>query len=64
MDKQRGADGLLKWLAVTVPGLSAGIGWTAASGSPPLLRIAWGIAVGVAIYALLHFLLKAVGNRN
>jgi hypothetical protein len=64
MDKGREANALLKWLAVAVPGLSAGIGWTAASGSPPLIRVAWGIAVGVAIYALLHFLLKGVGNRN
>jgi hypothetical protein len=64
MDKERGADALLKWLAVVVPGLSAGTGWTAASGSPPLIRVAWGIAVGVAIYALLHLLLRAVGNRK
>jgi hypothetical protein len=64
MREDREGNAVLKWLAVAVPGLSAGIGWTAAAGSPPLVRFAWGIAVGLVIYALLHFYLKGVGNRD
>jgi hypothetical protein len=64
MQDDRGKTAVLKWLAVVVPGLSAGIGWTAAAGSSALVRVVWGIAVGLVIYALLHWLLKGVGNRN
>jgi hypothetical protein len=64
MHEDRGGNGVLKWLAVVIPGFSAGIGWTAAAGSPPAIRVAWGIAVGLVIYALLHLLLKGVGNRD
>jgi hypothetical protein len=64
MQKDPQGHAVLKWLAVAVPGLSAGLGWTAASGSAPLVRVAWGIAVGLVIYALLHLLLKGVGNRD
>jgi hypothetical protein len=60
----RGGNPVLKWLAVVVPGLAAGLGWTATAGSPPLLRFVWSIAVGLVIYALLHFFLKGVGNRD
>lgn len=64
MRENRGGSAVLKWLAVVMPGLSAGIGWTAAAGSPPLIRVVWGIAVGLVIYAVLHFVLKNVGRRD
>ncbi len=65
MQQNRSGDALLKWVALAVPGISAGIGWTATAGWPPLYRILWGVAVGVAIYALIHFLIKGrSGNRS
>jgi hypothetical protein len=63
MQDDRDTSALLKWLAVAVPGLSAGIGWAAAEGYPPLARALCGVAAGVTIYALLHWLLKG-GRRN
>jgi hypothetical protein len=62
--QHRDGNAVLKWLAVALPGLSAGIGWTAAAGSPPLIRIVWGVAVGLVIYALLHLFLRGVGKRD
>jgi hypothetical protein len=56
-------DSVLKWLAVVVPGISAGLGWSATAGWPPMNRILAGIAVGVVIYAVIHFVMKAL-NRN
>ena len=56
-------DSVLKWLAVVVPGISAGLGWTAAAGWPPMNRVLAGVAVGVVIYAVIHFAMKAL-NRN
>jgi hypothetical protein len=56
-------DAVLKWLAVAVPGISAGISWTATAGWPAVNRILVGIAVGVVIYALIHFALKGM-NRG
>jgi hypothetical protein len=61
-DDRRG-DPVLKWLAVAVPGMSAGTGWAATAGWPPLNRVLAGIATGVAIYALIHFAIKLM-NRN
>jgi hypothetical protein len=43
--------------------MSAGIGWAATAGWPPLNRVLAGIATGVAIYALIHFAIKLM-NRN
>ena len=62
MQDDRGATALLKWLALAVPGLFAGIGWSAASGYPVWVRLLCGVAAGVTIYALLHLLLKR--DRN
>ena len=59
----RHEDPRLLWIAVAVPGLSAGIGWAATEGWPPLNRVLAGIATGLVIYALIHFVLKAM-NRN
>jgi len=64
MQQDRGGDALLKWVAIAVPGISAGIGWTAAAGWPPLYRILWGVAVGVAIYALIHLVIKAATGKR
>ena len=63
MQQDRGGD-LLRWVAIAVPGISAGIGWTATAGWPPLYRILWGVAVGVAIYALIHLVIKAATGKR
>jgi hypothetical protein len=57
-------DAVLKWLAVVVPGMSAGIGWAATTGWPPVNRILAGIAIGVLIYALIHFAMKTLGKNR
>jgi hypothetical protein len=64
MQDERDGNKVLKWLAVVIPGLSAGLGWTATAGSAPLIRFVWSIAVGLVIYALLHFFLKGDGKRD
>ena len=56
-------DAVLKWLTVAVPGIFAGLGWTATSGWPPMNRVLAGVAVGLVIYAVIHFAIKAL-NRN
>lgn len=58
MQDDRNTHPLLKWIAVAVPALSGGIGWSAAAGYPLPVRALCGVAVGVTIYAVLHFLLK------
>ena len=63
MQDDRRGDAVLKWIAVAVPGISAGIGWTATAGWPPLNRVLAGIATGLVIYAFIHFAMKAL-NRN
>ena len=59
----KGGDPVLKWRAIAVPGIFAGLGWTATAGWPPMNRILAGVAVGVGIYAVIHFAIKAL-NRN
>jgi hypothetical protein len=56
--QDRDGNALLKWAALAVPGLAAGIGWTAASGYPAAVRVLCGVAAGCTIYALLHCFLK------
>jgi hypothetical protein len=63
MRQDRGNGALLKWLAFVVPGLSAGIGWSVTAGWPLPFRVVCGIAVGAAIYAVVHLLVKAA-SRN
>ena len=58
-----GGSDVLKWLALAVPGLSAGIGWAATAGWPPVSRVVAAIAIGLAIYAVIHFVMKAM-SRN
>jgi hypothetical protein len=65
MHDDRGSGALLKWLALAVPGLFAGLGWSAASGNPTWIRLLCGVAAGATIYALLHLLLKRTDrDRN
>ena len=61
--QDRDGNALLKWAALAVPGLAAGIGWAAASGYPAPVRVLCGVAAGVTVYALLHFLLAGL-KRN
>jgi len=64
MRQDRGTDPLLKWLALVVPGLSAGIGWSVTAGWPFPLRIVCGVAVGATIYAVIHVLVKGAGRNG
>lgn len=61
--QDRDGNALLKWAAVAVPGLAAGVGWTAAAGHPAPVRVLCGVAAGCALYAVLHFVLKR-SKRN
>jgi hypothetical protein len=54
-----GRDALLKWLSVVLPGLLAGVSWPASEGLPWLNRVAIAVAVGVALYAVIHFAVRA-----
>lgn len=60
MQHDRGSDGALRWVAVAVPGIFAGIGWAATDGWPLLSRVLAGIATALVVYAALHFLLKGL----
>lgn len=53
-------DAVLKWLAVALPGIFAGLGWTAASSWPLVYRVLAGISVGIVIYAVIHFVLETM----
>jgi hypothetical protein len=54
-----GRDSLLKWLSVVLPGLLAGVTWPATEGLPWLNRITVAVAVGIALYAAVHFAVRA-----
>lgn len=54
-----GRDSLLKWLSVVLPGLLAGITWPATEDLPWVSRVAIAAAVGVALYAAIHFAVRA-----
>jgi len=55
---------LQKWLALVVPGLSAGIGWSVTAGWALPFRIVCGVAVGATIYGVIHLLLKGAGRND
>jgi hypothetical protein len=64
MRDDRGGDGVLRWAAVAVPGIFAGIGWAAADGWPLLNRILAGIAAALVVYAAIHLLVRGVKQRK
>ena len=53
----------LKWAAVVVPGFATALTWPATEGWPLLNRIAVGVAVGLAIFAVVYLAARA-GERN
>ncbi len=65
MHGDRRGDGVLTWVALAVPGMTAGLGFAATEGWPVWNRALAGVAVGLVVYAALHFAIKGVkGNRR
>ena len=64
MQRGTGENGWRRWAALAIPGLSASVGWAATSGWAPIYRFLWGVAVGLAVYALVHFLFESAGRRK
>lgn len=63
-DERRG-DGVLRWAAIAVPGIFAGVGWAATEGWPLFNRILAGVAAALVVYAAIHLLLKgSKGNER
>ena len=51
-------DAWVRWVSLVVPGMSAALAWQVTEGLPLLNRLASGIAIGLAIYAIVHFAIK------
>jgi hypothetical protein len=51
-------DALLRWVSLAVPGMLAALAWKVTEGLPLLNRLASGIAIGLAIYAIVHLAIK------
>ena len=64
MHDGRRVDGALRWVAVAVPGVFAGVSWAATEGWPLWNRILVGIAVGLVIYAACHFAIKGTTSKR
>jgi len=60
MDGNRRGDGVLTWVALAVPGMTAGLGWAATDGWPTWNRVLAAAAVGLVIYAVIHFVIKGI----
>lgn len=52
-------ESLLKWLSVVLPGTLAGVTWPATIGLPWLNRVAIAVAVGLALFTVVHFAVRA-----
>lgn len=65
MDGNRRGDGVLTWVALAVPGMTAGVGWAATDGWPAWNRVLAAVAVGLVIYAVIHFAIRGIrGDRR
>jgi hypothetical protein len=64
MGSDRRGDGVSSWLALAVPGMTAGVGWAATEGWPAWNRVLAAVAVGLVIYALIHLAIKALGGSG
>jgi hypothetical protein len=64
MSNDRPGDALLRWVAMIVPGMSAAVAWKVTEGLPLLNRFAVGIALGLLIYAVIHFAIKGFRRRD
>jgi len=63
MHGDRHGDGVLTWVALAVPGMTAGLGFAATEGWPIWNRVLAAVAAGLVVYAALHFAIKGVkGN--
>jgi len=49
----------LAWAAIVVPGFAMALTWPATEGWPLINRVAVGVAVGLAIFAVVHLAAKA-----
>jgi hypothetical protein len=56
-------DEWLRWVSLILPGMSAALAWKVTAGLPLLNRFASGIALGLVIYAIVHFAIKGFKRR-
>jgi hypothetical protein len=64
MGQPQPGDALLKWAALAVPGIAAGLGWAATEGLPAISRVVSGIAIGLVIYAVVHVAINGFRGRG
>jgi hypothetical protein len=64
MDDEKKGDQWLRWVSLIVPGMSAGLAWSATEGLPLVSRFATGIALGLVIYAVVHFAIVGFKRRH
>jgi hypothetical protein len=57
-------DGWLRWVSLVVPGISAALAWKATEGLPIANRLASGIAIGLVIFVVIHFAIRAFKRRG
>lgn len=51
-------DSWLRWVSLVVPGMSAAVAWKVTDGLPLVNRFASGIAIGLVIFAIVHFAIR------
>lgn len=51
-------DAWLRWVSLVVPGMFAALAWKVTEGLPLVNRFASGIAIGLVIFAIVHFAIK------
>jgi hypothetical protein len=59
-----GNETLIKWAALAVPGLTAGLTWPATEGRVWVERIAIGVAIALAVYAVIHLAVRVSRRRG
>jgi hypothetical protein len=64
MNQDRPGDALLRWAALVVPAVAGGIGWAATEGQSLPIRVAWGVAAGLAAYAAIYLVVKGFTRRD
>jgi hypothetical protein len=51
-------DAWLRWVSLVVPGMFAALAWKVTDGLPLVNRFASGMAIGLVIFAIVHFAIK------
>jgi len=52
-------DAWLRWVSLVVPGMFAALAWKVTDGLPLANRFASGIAIGLVIFVVVHFAMRA-----